>query len=74
MRAPSDTRLAARCGVHLAAVRERLVAALAVVADEDLVLHAHVLEAHALLVRAGPADLVRGQLAQLVDSLLRGGR
>ena len=66
---PPKTRAAAEQRSHLAAVREGLVRRLAVAADEDLKLHAHILEAHALLVEASGADLVDGEAAERVEVL-----
>ena len=64
---PPKTRAAAEQRSHLAAVREGLVRRLAVAADEDLKLHAHILEAHAVLVRARSAPLVLRLAPQLIE-------
>ena len=64
---PPKTRAAAQQRSHLAAVREGLVRRLAVAADEDLKLHAHILEAHAVLVRARRAPLVLRLAPQLIE-------
>ena len=42
---------------------------LAVGADENLELHAHILKAHAIFMRAGGTSFVVGQAPQLVEVL-----
>ena len=51
-------RIGGRRRAHFAAMGERLVRGFAVGADEDLELHAHVLEAHFVFVRASCASFV----------------
>ena len=64
-------RGARRAPTDLASMRVSLVSALAVAADEDLILHADILEAHALLVPAVGADLVGSQSPNGIQSLVR---